>query len=128
MLQVGCHARVVWIFLLASACVALPAHAQQVPVPASQQQQQQQPPFPSSIGPTIDRNTQLMLRQMARERNVDRQKEIVADTQKLLDLAKKLKDEVDKSNKDQLSISVVDTANQIEKLARTVKERMRDGT
>lgn len=69
-----------------------------------------------------------MLRKMAQERNVDRQKQIIADTDKLLALAKKLKEEVDKSDKDQLSLDVVDTASQIEKLAKSVKERMRDGT
>ncbi len=45
----------------------------------------------------------------------------------LVDLANKLKDAVDKSTKDQLSLSVINTATEIEKLAKTVKEKMRDG-
>ncbi|HEX4308809.1 MAG TPA: hypothetical protein VHZ25_02210 [Acidobacteriaceae bacterium] len=68
-----------------------------------------------------------MLKDMGRERNTMRQKQIVDDTEHLLDLAQQLKDAVDKSSKDQLSLSVVNTANEIEKLAKTVKEKMRDG-
>ena len=68
-----------------------------------------------------------MLKDMSRERNALRQKQIVADTDQLLGLARQLKDAVDKSTKDQLSLSVVNTASEIEKLAKTVKEKMRDG-
>jgi hypothetical protein len=68
-----------------------------------------------------------MLHAMAKERSALRQKEIVDDTNQLLDLAKQLKAAVDKSSKDQLSLNVVATATQIEKLAKSVKEKMRDG-
>ncbi|HVU00085.1 MAG TPA: hypothetical protein VHE33_21480, partial [Acidobacteriaceae bacterium] len=67
------------------------------------------------------------LREMSRDRNKLRQKEIVEDTNHLMDLVRQLKDAVDKSNKDQLSLSVVNTATEIEKLAKAVKEKMRDG-
>ncbi len=63
--------------------------------------------------------------QMADRRNVDRQKALEADTQKLLALAQQLHDEVAKTNKDQLSIAVVKKSEEIEKLARSVKEKMR---
>ncbi len=62
---------------------------------------------------------------MAERRNTDRQRMLVADTDKLLMLAQQLKADVDKSNKDELSIDVVKRAEQIEKLARSVKEKMR---
>jgi hypothetical protein len=68
-----------------------------------------------------------MLKDMSKERNALRQKEIIDDTQHLLDLAKQLKDAVDKSSKDQLSLAVVNEAAEIEKLAKVVKEKMRDG-
>jgi len=74
-----------------------------------------------------DPNQIHMVKSMAEQRNAIRQKQIVADAQQLLDLAKQLKDAVDKSSKDQLSLSVVNTASEIEKLAKTVKEKMRDG-
>lgn len=127
MLRFGCSLRLFLILLLASAAVAVPAHAQQAPMPAPQQPNGP-PNGPPSLAPPADKSEQQMLLKMARERNVDRQKEIVDDTDQLLSLAKKLKAEVDKSNKDQLSLSVVDTASKIEKLAKAVKERMRNGT
>ena len=61
----------------------------------------------------------------AKQRNLDRQKRLVADTDKLLQLAQELKVEVDKSNKDMLSVTVIKKAEEIEKLAKSVKERMK---
>jgi hypothetical protein len=61
----------------------------------------------------------------ARLRNVDRQKQLVLDTQKLLTLANELKVEVDKSNKDTMSLDVIRKADEIEKLAHSVKDKMK---
>jgi hypothetical protein len=58
-------------------------------------------------------------------RNTDRQKRLVADTDKLLALATDLKAQVDKSTKDTLSVDVIKKADEIEKLAHSVKERMK---
>jgi len=55
----------------------------------------------------------------------DRQKHIVDETAKLLQLATELKAAVDKSNKNELSLDVVKKAEDIEKLAHDVKQRMR---
>jgi hypothetical protein len=63
--------------------------------------------------------------QQERLRNNDRQKRLVADTDKLLALATDLKAQVDKSTKDTLSVDVIKKAEEIEKLARSVKERMK---
>jgi hypothetical protein len=51
----------------------------------------------------------------------ERQKKLEADTDKLLALATDLKKSVDKTNKDILSVDVVKKAEEIEKLARTMK-------
>jgi hypothetical protein len=119
-----------FIFLAAAAaaCASLPASAQkQTPVaPSPGADPNAPPPLFANAAPTDP--TQIhMMKAMARERNVIRQKEIIDDTTQLLNLAKQLKEAVDKSSKDQLSLSVVDTATQIEKLAKSVKEKMRDG-
>ncbi len=66
-----------------------------------------------------------MQEQLADRRNSDRQKQLVADTEKLFALAEQLRNEVAKSNKDQLSVPVVKKSEEIEKLARAVKEKMR---
>ena len=65
--------------------------------------------------------------QAAMKRNTQRQQQIVDDTAKLVQLAQQLKDEVDKSSKNALSVSVVKKADEIEKLAKAVKDKMRDG-
>jgi len=49
----------------------------------------------------------------------------VEDTEKLLALATDLKTQVDKSTKDTLSVDVIKKADEIEKLAHSVKERMK---
>jgi hypothetical protein len=58
-------------------------------------------------------------------RNDDRQKRLVADTDKLLALATDLKQQVDKTDKEILSVDVIKKADEIEKLAHSVKERMK---
>jgi len=107
-------------------CLALcpgPVHAQQ-----------QNPPqlgFPNAPGtfpePPKDPALRHMMHKMEKERNVNRQKKIEADTARLLDLAKELHAAVVKSNKNTLSIDVVKDADEIEKLAKSIKEKMRDG-
>jgi nitrate reductase cytochrome c-type subunit len=55
-----------------------------------------------------------------------RQAQLVADTNKLLELSQELKAEVAKSSKDTLSLAVVKKAAEVEKLAKSLKERMRN--
>lgn len=76
------------------------------------------PPMGPSLSPE-------MQEQQARSRNSDRQKRLVEDTDKLLVLATQLKQDVDKTNKDVLSVDVIKKADEIEKLAHSVKERMK---
>ena len=64
--------------------------------------------------------------QQARTRNNERQKRLVADTNKLLALATDLKQQLDKTNTDVLSVDVVKKAEEIEKLARSVKSQMKE--
>jgi hypothetical protein len=53
-----------------------------------------------------------------------RQAQIIADSQKLLKLSQELKAEVAKSNKDTLSVTVIKKAEEVEKLAKTLKDEM----
>jgi len=55
----------------------------------------------------------------------ERHKKMVDDTDKLLQLATELKTEIDKSTKNEMSITVIKKAADIEKLAHDVKERMK---
>ncbi len=82
-------------------------------------------PVLPSISPTDMGPTPQMADDQAKMRNVDRQKQLVLDTQKLLALANELKSDVDKSNKDTMSLDVIRKADEIEKLAHSVKEKMK---
>ena len=59
--------------------------------------------------------------------NAERRKQIADDSAKLLQLATGLKAEVDKTDKDTLSMTVIRKADEIEKLAHAVKEKMKLG-
>jgi hypothetical protein len=90
-----------------------------VPVPSM--------PAGSDNIPTISLTPDMEANQV-KMRNIDRQKQLVEDTQKLLALANELKADVDKSTKDTLSLDVVKKADEIEKLAHSVKEKMKNAT
>jgi hypothetical protein len=63
--------------------------------------------------------------ELAKMRNEDRQKRLVADTERLLALAADLKAQVDQSAADSLSEDGMKKVEEIEKLAHSVKERMK---
>lgn len=69
---------------------------------------------------------QEMMDKNAREANKKRQQDIKADTDKLFHLATELKEAVDKSNENTLSLDVVRKADEVEKLAKRVKDKMKE--
>jgi hypothetical protein len=78
------------------------------------------------VAPADDDETrQRIARDMAKKANQDRQALLKADTDKLVKLAGELKDYVDKSNENVLSLEVLKKAEEIEKLARSVKDKMK---
>jgi hypothetical protein len=56
-----------------------------------------------------------------------RKKQISDESSQLLAMALSLKAEVDKTNKDTLSLKVIRKADEIERLAKTVKEKIKQG-
>jgi hypothetical protein len=56
----------------------------------------------------------------------EQQKKLKADTEKLVILSTALKEQVDSANKDVLSLDMLKKAEEIEKLARSVKERIKE--
>ena len=66
-----------------------------------------------------------LARDMAKKANIERHAAIRNDTEKLLKLAVELKASVDKSNENVLSMDVVKKAEEIEKLAHSVKDKMK---
>jgi hypothetical protein len=74
---------------------------------------------------TEDPWTAQQKRELAKKQNVFRQQEIKQDTDKLLELATELKQYVDKTNENIISLDVIKKAEQIEKLAKSVKDKMK---
>lgn len=64
-------------------------------------------------------------REIAKKQNELRQQEIKQDTDQLLELATELKQYVDKTNENIISLNVIKKAEQIEKLAKSVKDKMK---
>ncbi len=57
--------------------------------------------------------------------NKERFNDLKKDTDKLLQLATELKESVDKANKDTLSLEVVRKTEEVEKLAKKVRDKMK---
>jgi hypothetical protein len=93
-------------------------------LPPSRQNPGVIPPAGSGL-PDFGSSNPKIEEQQARARSTDRQKKLVADTEKLLALATELKTDVDKTNQNILSVDVIKKADEIEKLAHSVKERMK---
>ena len=70
-------------------------------------------------------NSPAVQEKLEKSRQSERQKKMIADTEKLLALATQLKADMDKTTKDTMSIDVIKKAEEIEKLARNVKDRMK---
>ena len=107
------------LFLISAA--GLPAQQDNPlpPIPPPHTSPGQQPP---------DNGTGLppdMQKQMQKRANKQRQEELKRDTEKLLKLSTELKQYVDKSNENILSLEVIKKADEIEKLAHNVKNKMR---
>jgi hypothetical protein len=88
------------------------------------------PVSPSTLGDLgtsdVPLNQQQLEEQQAKARNTERQKELIAETQKLVALANELQTDVTKSTKDTLSLDVIRKADEIDKLARNVREKMKN--
>ena len=82
------------------------------------------PPLSQKTGPE-DEPRLRMERDMAKRANQARQADLKRDTEKLLKLATELKESVDKSNEGTLSLDVMKKAEEIEKLAHSVKGKMK---
>lgn len=111
--------------------VCLLALSMAAPVVAQRPGAQQLPPIPDAsqqddrAREPADRALQDLMHDNARKLNKQRQQDLKRDTDKLLDLATELKKYVDKSNENVLSLDVLKKAEEIEKLARSVKDKMK---
>jgi len=80
---------------------------------------------PAAPAPEADETQTRMAHDMAKKANLAREAALKSDTEKLLKMSQELKEYVDKSNENVLSLEVLKKAEAIEKLAHSVKEKMR---
>jgi hypothetical protein len=80
---------------------------------------------PSPVPNEEDQSQRRMAHEMAKKANLERQAQLKIDTDRLFKLSQELKDYVDKSNENVLSLNVLKKAEEIEKLARSVKDKMK---
>ena len=117
-----------WKMLVCLAALAALSRAAQNSLPNTNK-----PTLPAFLTNPPDKNAQMEMNERQQEQrkqnfeaaNVERKRQIAEDSANLLKLAVELKAEVDKTNKDVLSITVIRKADAIEKLARQVKEKMK---
>ena len=102
--------------LLTGAWVASAAQA-----PPQNSQSPTLEPLPPPFGHRDDNVKTVEQVQIQNAQNAYWQKRLMQDTAKLLELAKQLKEEVDKSNGSTLSVDVIKKATEIDKLAKNVK-------
>jgi hypothetical protein len=95
-------------------------------IPSNAQRQVPPPRVDGTVTPTdADSPRDQLARDMAKRANEERQAALKADTDKLVKLAGELKDYVDKTNENVLSLDVLRKAEEIEKLAHSVKDKMK---
>jgi hypothetical protein len=86
------------------------------------------PPMPNPAAPNSPSDNparERMEKEMAKKANEERQAQLRRDSERLFKLATELKESVDKTNQNTLSIDVIKKADEIEKLAHSVKEKMK---
>src|SRR5579863_205278 len=86
----------------------------------------QNPPVRDPLAiPDDPENRAAMEKEMVKKANQERQAQIRRDTDRLYELSTQLKQYVDKSSENTLSLDVIKKAEEIEKLAHSVKEKMK---
>ena len=88
---------------------------------------QQNPPATHDVNPPADEDEARarITSDMAKKAAKERVAALKHDTDKLLKLSVELKESVDKSDENVLSVDVIKKAEEIEKLAHSVKEKMK---
>jgi hypothetical protein len=95
------------------------------PMPSFAQTPTQNPHLHDPSAAPDDPDRQAMDKEMLKKANQERQAQLRRDTERLYQLSTQLKQYVDKSSENTLSLEVIKKAEEIEKLAHSVKEKMK---
>ena len=115
------------VLILALTLFAIPANSQLRAVPASVQQRQKIAAEREATNNVFSSDQHQLLQQELIARAVaDRQSQLRLDTEKLVALTAELKQHVDKAGANILSMDVIKKAQEIQKLAKSVQDKMRN--
>jgi hypothetical protein len=106
-----------WMFLFFPLCIVLV-------LPPNATAQRPSQPAPPPMGDAEDAQARIAS-DLAKKATKERIAALKSDTDRLLKLSVELKQSVDKSDENVLSLDVIKKAEEIEKLARSVKEKMK---
>jgi hypothetical protein len=122
--------RIVLSLLLPGVLFSFCASAFAQGIPCDDQQQLRQRSVYDSRPPEAAQGPDLtpdMQRKQLKEMNQERHATLKKDTDKLLQVATELKQQVDKTNENQLSLEVIRKTEEVEKLAKAIREKMKNG-
>jgi hypothetical protein len=115
------------VLILSITLFAIPANSQLRAVPVSVQQRQRIAAEREATNNSLSGDQHQQLQQELITRVVaDRQSQLRFDTEKLVALTAELKQHVDKAGANVLSMDVIKKAQEIQKLAKSVQDKMRN--
>jgi hypothetical protein len=115
------------VLILSLTLFVIPANSQLRAVPASVQQRQKVAAEREATNNAFSSDQHQVLQQELVARAVaDRQSQLRLDTEKLVALTAELKQHVDKAGANILSMDVIKKAQEIQKLAKSVQDKMRN--
>jgi len=113
------------VLILSLTLFAIPANSQLRAVPANVQQRQTIAAEREATNNSSDPH-QLLQQELVARTVANRQSQLRLDTEKLVALTAELKQHVDKAGANILSIDVIKKAQEIQKLAKSVQDKMRN--
>jgi hypothetical protein len=115
------------VLILSLTLFAKPANSQLRAVPASVEQRQKIAAEHETTNNSLSSDQHQLLQQELTTRVIaDRQSQLRLDTEKLVALTAELKQHVDKAGTNILSMDVIKKAQEIQKLAKSVQDKMRN--
>ena len=115
------------VLILSLTLFAIPANSQLRAVPANVQQAQKIAAEREATNNALSSDQRQLLQQELTTRVIaERQSQLRLDTEKLVALTAELKQHVDKAGANILSMDVIKRAQEIQKLAKSVQDKMRN--
>ena len=115
------------VLILSVTLFTKPAHSQNTVLVDTPQVQRQLALPPDALNPSLSSQPQQQMQRAMIARSIaERQAQLRSDTEKLVALTAELKQHVDKAGANILSMDVIKKAQEIQKLAKSVQDKMKN--